>query len=205
MKVKVILVAAFAVALAIVAGATDEDAAQYLVVDVSGGAQAEKWAVEYRGAEADAAAFNASAFKTDRIVLRRVRAGAYWLGGADERTRSRLSTEKWQGTRFRHQVELSRDYFIGLFPVTQRQYAQVTGRRPSHFRGDELPVESVSFLDVMGPDGFMALLAKKTGLAGFGPPTPRARAARRFSTRTACGASRMPRAAARSGSTASRT
>ena len=160
---------AFAAAFTALAGG--EDAAQYLVVDVSGGAQAEKWAVECRGAEADAAAFNASAFKTDRIVLRRVRAGAYWLGGADERTRSRLSTEKWQGTRFRHQVELSRDYFIGLFPVTQRQYAQVTGRRPSHFRGDELPVESVSFLDVMGPDGFMALLAKKTGLAAFALPS----------------------------------
>lgn len=171
MKTKVTLVAAFAVVLALVAGAGGEDEAQYLVVDVSGGVQSAKWSVEHRGAEADAAAFNARAFKTDKIVLRRVRAGAYWLGGADERTRSRLSTEKWQGTRFRHQVELSRDYFVGIFPVTQRQYAQVTGRRPSHFKGDELPVESVSFLDVMGPDGFMALLAKKTGLGEFGLPS----------------------------------
>lgn len=168
---RLVLLGIVCLSVAAVFAQTESDA-EYLVLDVSAGPSADRWSVSYLGATQDPAkTFNSAAFKTDRIVLRRIRAGAYWLGGADERSRSRLSTEKWQGTRFRHQVELSRDYFIGLFPVTQRQYAQVTGRRPSHFKGDELPVESVRFLDVMGPDGFMALLERKTGLKEFGLPS----------------------------------
>lgn len=35
------------------------------------------------------------------------------------------------------------------FPVTQEQYAQVTGQRPSTSRGDRLPVEGVSWWDAV--------------------------------------------------------
>jgi len=151
--------------------ALSEADAKYLVVDVSGGAQATKWSVGYLGEVADpAAAFNTDDFKTGKIVLKRVPSGAYWLGGSDERTRNRRSTEPWQGRRFRHLVELSRGYFLGLFPITQKQYALVTGRTPSHFKGDTLPVESVSFNDVMGPEGFVAQLKAKTGLDELGLP-----------------------------------
>lgn len=38
-------------------------------------------------------------------------------------------------------------YEIGACPVTQRLYAEVTGRRPSVTTGDLLPVESVSWWD----------------------------------------------------------
>jgi len=152
--------------------ALSEADARYLVVDVSGGAAAERWPVSFLDETKNPAkTFNVPAFKTDKIVLRRVAAGAYWLGGSDERTRGRLSTEPWQGTRFRHQVELSRAFFIGLFPVTQKQYALVTGQAPSHFKGDELPVECVSFEDVMGADGFVARLKAKTGLDELGLPS----------------------------------
>ncbi|MEU1340200.1 SUMF1/EgtB/PvdO family nonheme iron enzyme [Streptomyces sp. NPDC005827] len=40
-------------------------------------------------------------------------------------------------------------YEIAAFPVTQALYAQVTGQRPSTARGDELPVESVSWWDAV--------------------------------------------------------
>jgi formylglycine-generating enzyme required for sulfatase activity len=43
-------------------------------------------------------------------------------------------------------VELA-PYQLGAFSVTQALYAQITGRRPSTARGDQLPVESVSWWD----------------------------------------------------------
>ncbi|HYN96747.1 MAG TPA: formylglycine-generating enzyme family protein [Pilimelia sp.] len=45
-------------------------------------------------------------------------------------------------------VELA-PYQLGAVPVTQALYARVTGRRPSTARGDELPVEGVSWLDTI--------------------------------------------------------
>jgi formylglycine-generating enzyme required for sulfatase activity len=46
-----------------------------------------------------------------------------------------------------HPVRISRPFYIGATEVTQGQYAAVTGKRPSHFRGDFRPVEFVSWLD----------------------------------------------------------
>ncbi|MFJ5308739.1 formylglycine-generating enzyme family protein [Streptomyces sp. NPDC088350] len=38
-------------------------------------------------------------------------------------------------------------FHLGTLPVTQEQYAQVTGEHPSTARGDRLPVETVSWRD----------------------------------------------------------
>ncbi len=40
-------------------------------------------------------------------------------------------------------------YQLGVYPVTQEEYAQVTGLRPSSARGDRLPVEGVSWWDAL--------------------------------------------------------
>ncbi|WP_406089343.1 formylglycine-generating enzyme family protein [Streptomyces sp. NBC_01013] len=40
-------------------------------------------------------------------------------------------------------------YRLAVFPVTQAQYAQVTGERPSTSQGGLLPVEGVSWLDAV--------------------------------------------------------
>jgi formylglycine-generating enzyme required for sulfatase activity len=44
-------------------------------------------------------------------------------------------------------VTLTRGFWIGQTPVTQAAYKKVTGANPSKFRGDQLPVESVSWDD----------------------------------------------------------
>ena len=49
-------------------------------------------------------------------------------------------------TERRWTVELA-PFRLAAHPVTQEDYAEVTGRRPSAARGDRLPVESVSWLD----------------------------------------------------------
>lgn len=37
---------------------------------------------------------------------------------------------------------------IGKYPVTQKQWVEIMGTNPSHFSGDSLPVENVSWEDV---------------------------------------------------------
>ncbi|MFC8126951.1 formylglycine-generating enzyme family protein [Streptomyces sp. NPDC057302] len=51
---------------------------------------------------------------------------------------------------------------LAPFPVTQEQYASVTGERPSTAHGDRLPVEGVSWLDAVR---FCNALSVREGLA----------------------------------------
>jgi len=44
-----------------------------------------------------------------------------------------------------HSVTITKDFWIGQTPVTQAAYKKVTGTNPSHFKGDQLPVESVTW------------------------------------------------------------
>ena len=46
-----------------------------------------------------------------------------------------------------HQVTISRDFYMGKYPVTQAQWEAVMGINPSKFRGADLPVEQVSWED----------------------------------------------------------
>ncbi|MYU51743.1 MULTISPECIES: formylglycine-generating enzyme family protein [Streptomyces] len=53
-------------------------------------------------------------------------------------------------------------YRLAAFPVTQAQFAEVTGERPSSARGDQLPVEGVSWWDAVR---FCNALSRRAGLA----------------------------------------
>jgi formylglycine-generating enzyme required for sulfatase activity len=44
-----------------------------------------------------------------------------------------------------HTVRLSRPFYLGIYPVTQRQWEAVMGSNPSRFQGPEHPVEQVSW------------------------------------------------------------
>jgi formylglycine-generating enzyme required for sulfatase activity len=44
-----------------------------------------------------------------------------------------------------HTVHLSRPFYLGIYPVTQRQWEVVMGSNPSRFQGPEHPVEQVSW------------------------------------------------------------
>jgi formylglycine-generating enzyme required for sulfatase activity len=66
-----------------------------------------------------------------------------------------------------HSVTLS-DFSIGKYPVTQKLWQEVMGSNPSHFKGDDLPVEKVSWDDVQ--DFLKKLNAKFPG-HGFRLPT----------------------------------
>ena len=48
-----------------------------------------------------------------------------------------------------HRATLKKDFYIGQTEVTQAQWKAVMGGNPSDFKGDDLPVESVSWNDAM--------------------------------------------------------
>jgi len=56
-----------------------------------------------------------------------------------------------------HEVTLSRDFYLGVYAVTQRQYQKVIGKNPSQFQGPKVmnadssnhPVEEVSYDDAV--------------------------------------------------------
>lgn len=47
-----------------------------------------------------------------------------------------------------HKVTIKNAFYMGKFQVTQKQWKNIMGNSPSHFKGDTLPVEMVSWNDV---------------------------------------------------------
>ena len=62
----------------------------------------------------------------------------------------------------RHRVTLTKGFWLGKTEVTQRQWEAVMGANPSHFRGADLPVETVSW------DGCQEFVRKLNGKAAGG-------------------------------------
>ncbi len=58
-----------------------------------------------------------------------------------------------------HEVSIG-EFYIGKYPVTQKQWQAVMGNNPSNFRGDDLPVDQVSWYAARM---FCQKLAQKTG------------------------------------------
>ena len=63
-------------------------------------------------------------------------------GTGDPKDKHGFSDEKPQ-----HEVLLTSGYWLGETPVTQAQWEAVTGENPSYFKGEDLPVEQVSWQD----------------------------------------------------------
>ena len=47
-----------------------------------------------------------------------------------------------------HKVNIRNSFYLGTYPVTQREWKVVMGNNPSRFKGDDLPVDQVSWDDV---------------------------------------------------------
>ena len=84
-------------------------------------------------------------FARDMVL---VRGGTFMMGCTEEQENDCESIVN--NERPVHQVTLTRDYYIGKYEVTQAQWKAVMGadNNPSSFRGDDLPVESVSWPEV---------------------------------------------------------
>ncbi len=79
--------------------------------------------------------------------------GGTFTMGSPGNEADRSSDEK------QHQVTVS-PFFMGKYPVTQKQWEAVTGNNPSHFKGANRPVESVSWDDAVD---FCEKFSRKSG------------------------------------------
>lgn len=105
---------------------------------------------------------NDAAYKTTKLVLRRVPSGRYMLGGS-------------------YPVTLTKEAYVGVFEVTQAQWDRITGASSSTLT----PVSSKPYLEIRGssvgtnwppshavdPGSFIDKLRKMTGREGFDLPT----------------------------------
>ena len=78
-----------------------------------------------------------------KIEMVYVQGGTFTMGCTNEQ----ISSECYADEKPVHQVTLN-NYYIGKYPVTQAQWKAVMGNNPSYFKGDNLPVECVSWDDV---------------------------------------------------------
>ena len=70
-----------------------------------------------------------------------IEGGTFEMGSPD--------TENWRSEdETQHTVTVS-DFYMGIYEVSQAQYAEVMGDNPSNFSGEDLPVENVTWLDAV--------------------------------------------------------
>lgn len=140
-----------------------EDSASYMVIDLSGGANASSYPVMYltgvpSGGWTDE-------YKSTKLVLRKCPAGKDPL----------------------NRYTLSKDFFVGVFEVTQKQWALVMGSNPSSYYGvgNTYPVYYVSYDMIRGSsagslwpsssavdsDSFIGRLRTRTGISELDLPT----------------------------------
>ncbi|MBD1211940.1 MAG: SUMF1/EgtB/PvdO family nonheme iron enzyme [Dolichospermum circinale Clear-D4] len=80
--------------------------------------------------------------------------GGTFMMGSPENEIRRRNNESPQ-----HQVTVP-SFFMGKYPVTQAQYQAIMGTNPSHFKGSNRPVESVSWYNAVA---FCQELSQRTG------------------------------------------
>lgn len=142
-------------------------------------------------------------YKTDYLVLRKIpAANVRWRMGSPATPAEKGRTAARETP---HEVMLADDYYMGIYPVTQRQYERMMNSRPSRFKLDSdymtRPVDQISYEAIRGTAGagynwpenehavlstsFMGVLRSFTGLDGFDLPTE---AQWEFACRAGCGA-----------------
>ena len=134
----------------------------YLVIDLSGGTSSASYPVTELS-DVPAGGWT-DEYKTTKLVLRKITAGKMPRTDVD--------------------ITLTKDYYVGVFEVTQKQWELVNGTNPSRLKGDTLPVENVSYNNIRGSSNgsqwpasnavdatsFMGKLRAKTGI-DFDLPT----------------------------------
>ena len=138
----------------------------YMVIDLSTGSSSSSYPVSYLDA-VPSGGWN-DTYKTTKLVLRKIEPGTFKMNGS-------------------YTVKLTKQYYMGVFEVTQKQWLLVMGNRPSGYTSSEWeshPVEKVDWGTIRGnastynwpnnkgvaPTSFMGKLRSRTGL-DFDLPT----------------------------------
>ena len=152
----------------------------YIVIDVSGGPDAQSYPVTILNGMP--AGGWTDEYKTTKIVLRRVPAGTFMMGSPEDEVGRDSARETL------HEVTLTYDFYIGVFEITCKQFSLVTGREISAYQNnseknydDRRPADKVSYAQIRGAtqgarfptssavdgDSFLGLLRAKTASASL--------------------------------------
>jgi formylglycine-generating enzyme required for sulfatase activity/acetyl esterase/lipase len=124
---------------------------KYAVVDLAAGA-AGPWPMTELDAAPDDLLAN-DAWRTTKVLLRRIPAGKFRMGTPASDTVGQLYVREYHAEDPQHTVTLTKPFYVGVFPLTQEQWSRVMGSNPSYFAGNrKRPVENVSWLEVRGDD-----------------------------------------------------
>ena len=88
------------------------------------------------------------------IEMVKVEAGSFNMGATPE------MENPYDSEKPVHRVTLTNNYYVGKYEVTQALWQAVMGSNPSNFKGDDLPVETVSWNDCQD---FISKLNAMTG------------------------------------------
>jgi formylglycine-generating enzyme required for sulfatase activity/tRNA A-37 threonylcarbamoyl transferase component Bud32 len=88
-----------------------------------------------------------------KLEMVEIPAGTFYMG-SPENEEGRDDSESPQ-----HQVTVP-SFFVGKYPLTQAQYQAIIGNNPAHFKGNNRPVECVSWNNAVN---FCQKLSQKTG------------------------------------------
>lgn len=151
----------FRLSLRFVDRATDGD---YMIIDLSKGPDAPAYKVSFMSDVADpAATFNTDEYKTTKIVFKKIKAGSFWMGASDEDlpyVSNNNAQVSWKPEFPRHYVTLTKDFFIGIFKLTNAQYLHVTNDVGATGAATAA-ILSLKWNDVFSPGGFMEQLGSK--------------------------------------------
>ncbi len=161
-------------------------AGNYMIIDLSGGPSASSYKVSYMSTPPSGGWTDE--YKTTKLVMRRIPKGTFTMGSPEG------ELGRWDDREAQRQVTLTKDYYMGVFEVTQRQWELVMGNKPSYFNNASYyasrPVEQVSYHHIrenadsntpispnwpqssaVGSSSFVGKLRARTGLTTLDLPT----------------------------------
>ena len=151
----------------------------WMIIDLSGGKDAAKYPVRYTTTAPEIVPTNnyalcsADPCRTTQMWLKRIKGGSFMFCQGDS-------------SPGEFKVNVTKDFYMGIFECTQRQWAQVAGSWPSKFTNpdfrDVRPCESIGHTELMGhfqwprnttptAGSFVGKMRARTGLATFSLPT----------------------------------
>lgn len=161
----------------------DDFKATYMVIDISRTTSLTNYPVTYfASAEAVPGGVTNDIYKTSKLILRKIPAGTFTMG-------SPLTEFERGSDESQHTVKLTKDFYIGVFEVTQRQWQLVAGYNLSYFNNTNYcqtrPVERLGYGAIRGypphadwPSNnnvhgmcFMRYLRIRSGLSNLDLPT----------------------------------
>ena len=147
-------------------------ASTYLVIDLSAGPQATHYPVRCSAQPPDV---TQEPCRTTELWLRRIEPGTFQMG-------SPLSEQGRGSYETRHEVTLTQPFYIGIFELTQQQYALITDANTAFYKGPTRPLEGISYTMLRGEDSgsqvgqagknsFLGILQKRTAALLIDLPT----------------------------------